>query len=61
MDPLFISPLSTMTAYSNFIVSYVIFANKWVSQKWEPLAARRKPEGVQIKLPSVLYVFEHKT
>ena len=36
-------------------------ANKWVSQMWAPLAARRVPAGDQNSQPEMLYVFEHKT
>ena len=34
--------------------------NKLVSQMRESLAARREPVGAHNRLPSVLYVFEHK-
>ena len=34
--------------------------NERLSQMRAPLAARRKPAGVQNRPPSVRYVFEHK-
>ena len=48
-------------SYNAQILLLSVPLNKRVSEMWAPLAALRKPAGVQNRPPGMLYVFEHKT